>query len=146
MTDPLSPALATGITAATPIPAPASALDAGRAAGVALLDALRLDAPVGVPLREVAGGVAARFGAGFGGGADPVSAARLEGATLDFAREAKAFAIGREAAGPEAVRDALNAALDTGAMQADRLSAVASAPGDRITTIFEGATAHLRAI
>lgn len=134
----------TGIPATTLATPPA--LDPGRAAGATLLDALHPDAPVGVPLREVAASVAAELGRG----ADPVSAARLEGATLDFAREAKAFAIGHAPAGSGAIRDALDAALDAGAAQAERLSPILSAvlpsSAERITTIFEGATAHLRTI
>lgn len=144
MIDPLSFSPATGVTATTLAAGPA--FDPDRAAGATLLDALTLGAPVGapvgVPLREVAGGVARALGQG----ADPVSAARLEGATLDFAREAKAFAIGHAPAGPGAIREALDAALDAGAAQADRLSPILSGPAERITTIFEGATAHLRTI
>lgn len=97
----------------------AAQLSLVRTGGGAVVDALTRGDPIGTPLRAIAGEVAATLAAA-AGRTDPVGIAQMERAVLDFAREAKAFAIGHADRGPAAVRDALDDAVTQGAAAADR--------------------------
>jgi len=132
MMDQLSPISATA-------PAGGLAAPAGiapRAAGEALAEAIRPDSPLGTDLRALAGAATAALGQG----ASPVATARLERAVLDFAREAKAHAVGH---GGDGTRAALADALDAGSAAAERLAPLGMDETERAVALFEGATAHL---
>lgn len=112
-----------------------------RLAGTALIDALTGANPIGTPLRALAGDAAATMAQAIGR-SDPVGTAELDRATLDFAREAKAFAIGHGDRGPAEVRAALAEALARGEGDAGALPG--ADPLGQAVTLFTRTAAHLR--
>jgi hypothetical protein len=126
----LAPALATPLNTAP-----------ARLAGTALVDALTAADPIGTPLRAFAGEVAGALAQAIGR-TDPVGSAELDRATLDFAREAKAFAIGHGDRGPDGVRAALTEALARG--EGDAAALPGADPLGQAVTLFTRAAAHLQ--
>jgi hypothetical protein len=113
--------------------------------------------PVGAPLGDFARSVAAIDGAlgpsvkglseslvsALGQVGDRVGSAQLEGAMLDFAREAKAFAIGNPDL-PATDRDAcITSAIDAGVAKSNALPDVGLSPLDHAVTIFAEAAQSL---
>ncbi|PZU79336.1 MAG: hypothetical protein DI530_08835 [Sphingomonas sp.] len=112
-----------------------------RAGAAALVDALTAADPIGTPLRALAGDAAATIAQAIGR-TDPVGTAELDRATLDFAREAKAFAIGHGERGTAGVRAALAEALALG--EGDASALPGADPLGQAVTLFTRAAAHLR--
>lgn len=110
------------------------------AVGGAIVTALTERGPVGTSLPQIANDALRALSSGAG----PVGDAQLERAVLDFARDAKAFAIGHADRGPEDVRVVLDEALKVGGAGVDQLGGLGFGPADIATTIFERASAHLQ--
>ena len=114
-----------------------------RAGGHAVVDALTRGDPIGTPLRAIADEAAANLVAAVGR-SDPVGIAQVERAVLDFAREAKAFAIGHADRGSAAVRSALDDALARGNAVADGLAPTGFDLGDHAIVALAHAAAFLQ--
>lgn len=105
-----------------------------------LASALSSGNPIGVPLREMAAAAAGHLQSALG----PVTrsaSASLERATLDFAREVKAFTIGRpdlsENQRAQLIGEAVSAGVDHAAALPDTFN-----PTDRAIALFDHAASY----
>jgi hypothetical protein len=118
-----------------------SAEKAAQDAAGALAGALT-HSPIGTPLLQHAEATAAALGQVLGP-ATPVAQARLEGAILDFGREAKSFAIAHADRGAEAISTAIDDAIEAGRAAAQALPDIALTSHDRAALLFEQAAQTL---
>ncbi len=114
---------------------------AGRTAAIAPL--WPVDAPHGGGLLEQARANAASVASQLGVAHDPVGVGRLERASLDFGREARALFIGGIDWTPAQLTRTAAGALDAAAAHADGLPEVGLTPTDRAVAFLDHATRTL---
>jgi hypothetical protein len=95
------------------------------------------------PLGATVNDYSKALSAALGGANDRVSSARLDGAMLDFAREAKALTIGNPDAAPGDLKAVIDSATEFGEAKVNALPDVGFTALDRAVTFFSEAAQAL---
>jgi hypothetical protein len=127
------------------MPAFAAVRDNGAAISAGLTEIARAAITIDGALGATVKGFSETLVNALNGAGNRVGGAQLESAMLDFAREAKALAIGNPDATGDDVRMIVNAAIDAGAAKSDSLPDVGLTLLDRATTFFAEAAHRLSA-